>query len=122
MQTVNDLTTAQLLIVIDKILEKFKPNGNMMQAEFDMMVIMLAHEKKKPSFVIRGKKKAVKMPCLICGTKSTLPQNELCNSCMFREDYLEKITNPQLCFYFQLTKKAWRCWGIRTTTAEQRIN
>ena len=30
MQTVNDLTTAQLLIVIDKILEKFKPNGNMM--------------------------------------------------------------------------------------------
>lgn len=53
MQTINDLTQKQLLKVIEKILKKIKPDGKMLEAEFDMLVITLAYEKENPNFVIR---------------------------------------------------------------------
>ena len=51
MQTIDDLSNEQLLIVIQKIMSKFLPNRKMHWTEFQLMVIMLANEKTKPDFI-----------------------------------------------------------------------
>lgn len=51
-KTVNDLTNAQLLKVIERILAKFsKPGKTITKGEFDFLVLVFAHEKEPCNFV-----------------------------------------------------------------------